>query len=403
MTWRESVRYHLWKRVGVPTLPKKVVDPALRAARTADEVVRATERGLSAITGRSITVERNGSSLSAKTLREFSDGMLMAARRHGRVPLDLLAVGSLPKNTFARTELSVVRDPVTTQLTHYGGHIILNESRFRPGGRLGVLQTARWAELAGYVRTRMYTPQAFGAHELAHVVDSLMAHPEWKQAGVLPNFPQSLRQQVVEMIGERRGKPAGRVTPKDVAAELGANAASDFDGTMNELVADADADVTLNRDMAHPINQKVAERLAQAKEPFAPGPGARLQEWRGREHTRSVTGMEHWFPDVAFTVAPTPGTAQPPAPEASPAQESAQIRTHTPPRTIAVDETHAAPGNPAVLRAAAGFSPPPVIKPSIVPGRQSRGAVNTRMLDVVPGLSPYKPVNERPRSHDKFL
>ncbi|MEU8133598.1 hypothetical protein [Streptodolium elevatio] len=404
MTWRESARYHLWKWVGIPTLPTTVADPALRAARTVDEVVHATQRGLSAATGRNVALERSGSALSAKTLREFSDGMLLAVRRHGRVPLDALEVGSLPREQLAFAGANVQCDTVTAQLTHCGGHITLNESRFRPGARFGLWMGARGAELGGLGRTRrLRTPQAAGAHELAHVVDALMAHPEWKQAGVMPDHPQSLREQVAEMVGERRGKPAGQVTPKDVAAELGVNAAGDFDGAMNELVADADADVSVNKEKAHPINQKVAERLAQAKEPFVPGPGARLQEWRGREHTRSVTGVEHWFPDVNFPVAPTPGPVQRPAPETGPGQVHAPaprgaVRT-------AADGTRAALVDPAVLRApAAGLSSLPVIKPRMTPQRQSPTAVNTSpTLDAVRGISPYKAVSERQLSREKFL
>lgn len=404
MTWRESVRYHLWKWVGVPMVPTRVADPALRAARTLEEVVRATEQGLSAATGRNVAVEREGRSLSARTLREFSDGMLMAARRHGRVPLDGLAVDSLPKSKFAQAYVKVEGDPATAQLKYYGGHIVLGEARFRPGGRFAVLQLARWTELAGHVRPRMLTPQAFGAHEVAHLVDSLMAHPEWKQADVMPDFPQSLRGQVVELIGERRGKPAGQVTLDDVAAELGANAASDFNGPMSELVADADADVTVNKGKSHPINRKVAERLAQAKESFVPGPGARLQVWRGREHTRSVTGLEHLLPDVAVPAASTREPARQPAPEAGPVREPARIHPHAPRRAVrpVADGGRSALVDPPVRGAIAARSGlPPTSKPTATPRRQSATAVNTRTLDTAPVISPYKTASELRLSQDR--
>ncbi|WP_436777007.1 hypothetical protein [Yinghuangia sp. YIM S09857] len=130
MSWRESLRYQAWRWVGLPLSPLRVGDAALQAAKSASEIARTTAQRIADATGRATRLTYEGTSLSSKSLREFSDGVLAGVRRHGRVPLDVVALGTLPNSHMAHTSGTAMYHVATDQLTYRRGEITLNERRF---------------------------------------------------------------------------------------------------------------------------------------------------------------------------------------------------------------------------------------------------------------------------------
>lgn len=131
-------------------------------------------------------------------------------------------------------------------------------------------------------------PTATGVHEYVHSVDKAAAHPEWREADVVPGHPQSLRDEAMAEVGRRVGKPADQVSRADVVSVWGEYAATDFDEFVPIMVADA----IVNGPYADSFSHRVYDRLQVAVSEFEPGPGAKLQDWHGRPHTRDAHGIK---------------------------------------------------------------------------------------------------------------
>lgn len=205
-------------------------------------------------------------------------------------------------------------------------------------------------------------PTPSGVHEYIHSVDKAMAHPEWREADVVPGHPLSLRDEAIAEVGRRVGKPADQVSHADVVSVWGEYAASDLGEFVPVLVADS----IVNGPHADGFSHRVYDRLQVAAGEFKPGPGAKLQKWRGRPRTSQTHGISELFDE--YPVLP-PG-----APAASPGRQ-AEARIARTAEIHAVTAAACAGLTPAANTAAApkspvlrGASPLPVNRPEILRG-----------------------------------
>ncbi|MFJ8747621.1 hypothetical protein ACIRL2_50885 [Embleya sp. NPDC127516] len=206
-------------------------------------------------------------------------------------------------------------------------------------------------------------PTASGVHEYIHAVDKT-AHPEWREADVVPGHPQSLRDEAMAEVGRRVGKPADRVSRRDVVSVWGEYAATDFGEFVPILVADA----IVNGPHADSFSHRVYDRLQVAVSEFEPGPGAQLQDWHGRPHTRDAHGITELWNEKPVL---------PPAPREEPSQILARLIQLQ--ENITQARTARSAAMRSVMAASVGFAPvansaaPPK---SPTPGSRSSDPVN---------------------------
>ncbi|WP_406297738.1 hypothetical protein OG948_19360 [Embleya sp. NBC_00888] len=231
---------------------------------------------------------RNG---DIRTLHEMADGMLRTSEL-----FSTSARGNiLPFNVYASEGAEWERDNGAMTLTlpadvpvkgseqwnwvNLGVSVVLSDYWTSPEQR-ETLQSLSQRDLDPKVMGIR-----IGAHEMAHVME-MNAHPEWRNAGVLPDYPNSMYDDLREIIGGQIGKPAGLVTLEDLTQVLWYSPGMTV--TADEVPAYAVDNVVMEGPGANSANAYITERLGSAIAPFKPGSGAILQEWRGRAHTLSA-------------------------------------------------------------------------------------------------------------------
>jgi hypothetical protein len=380
------LRFSLWK-AGVRIDPFPVVHPHLKHARTLDQVQKGLDQGLEEVLIDSAAVVRLGADADVDTARHFADGILLAAPRFPQVWLS--AVTAVPMQ-YSEQGLPFA----ATTHTHWKARdfrFVLTHSRISVAAEWLSQEpgTRRFWEGGGQALARLdpgrppgtSTPTGIGVHEFIHAVEAQLAHPEWKYAGVIPGYPNSLRDDVARMVGDRLGIPAARVTEHQVGQVLGFYAATN----LGELTAEAGADVILNGPRANPINQSIFGRMKTAILPFEPGPGAELQVWLGRHQTQAIEGIHEYAKRHTFPPpAPVPAAA-------SPRYEQA--------RAIARIAAHGLPE----VRTAVDHLRTTAMKASNGAAAEHRGSVNQQLPEIIhgPGVPANinQPLLRRSRSH----
>ncbi|WTW95596.1 hypothetical protein OG216_20390 [Streptomycetaceae bacterium NBC_01309] len=311
--FQQVLRHLIW-RAGVPVDPFPVRNPWLAAASGITEVESALAQGLEAaqpgLKGLyPHTVEVTfGDDVDLEGARHFADGMLLAAERFPDAPVALVEATSL-----AGRSLPGVKSSQATAASWSGLGTVQPDKELPPAfvyarSEIRVdsdaylstdpdTQRETYSSLQTTERKRTLLglgaglPTPAGAHEYIHSVDKAVAHPEWREADVVPGHPQSLRDEAIDEVGRRLGKPADQVTRADVVSVWGEYAATDLDEFVPILVADA----IVNGPHADSFSHRVYDRLQVAVSEFEPGPGAQLQDWHGRPHTRDAHGIaELW-------------------------------------------------------------------------------------------------------------
>lgn len=309
--FQQVLRHLIW-RAGVPVDPFPVRNPWLAAASGITEVESALAQGLEAaqpgLKGLyPHTVEVTfGENVDLEGARHFADGILLAAEHFPDAPVALMEASSLSHEAVAvenaemsagtRTFLATSKE-ATPAFVWARSEIRVDSDTFLPADP-GKQRIVHHDLLVGERRGLLLglgagLPAPAGAHEYIHAVDMGSAHPEWLEADVLPGHPQALREEARAETGRRLGKPADQVTHADMASVWGEHTVSD----MREFVAVLAADSIVNGPHADRFSHRVYDRLQVAVSEFEPGPGAQLQDWHGRPHTRDAHGIAEVFDD----------------------------------------------------------------------------------------------------------
>ncbi|HSA49699.1 MAG TPA: hypothetical protein VLH10_06245 [Yinghuangia sp.] len=352
----QQVLRHLIWRAGVPVDLFPVRNPWLAAAPGITEVESALARGLEAaqpglkgVYPHTVEVAFGGD-VDLERVRHFADGVLLAAEHFPDAPVALVEAAPLSGQSLEGVEGT---SQVTAQTWSGLGTVqpdmelpptfVYARSEIRvdsdvylsadPGKQREIYSGERASERSGLLLgLGASLPTPAGVHEYIHSVDKARAHPEWREADVVPGHPLSLRDEAMAEVGRRVGKPPDQVSRADVVGVWGEYAATDFGEFVPIMVADA----IVNGPHADSFSHRVYDRLQVAVSEFAPGPGAKLQDWHGRPHTRDAHGIpELWDKKPVLP----PG-----APAAAPAQKEEA-------RTAGSTETR------SVIAATAGFSP----------------------------------------------
>jgi len=322
--FRQVLRHYIW-RAGVPVDPFPVRNPWLAAAPGISEVnaalaqgLEAAQPGLKGVYPHTVEVAF-ADDVDLEGARHFADGVLLAAEHFPDAPVALVETASLSGQSLEGVASSQVTaqtwsglataEPVDKELppvfVYARSEIRLDSDAYLstdPDSQREIYSALRMTERK---RTLLGPgaglPTPSGVHEYIHSVDKTVAHPEWHEADVLPGHPQSLRDEAMDEVGRRVGKPADQVSRRDVAGVWGEYAATDFGEFVPILVADA----IVNGPHADAFSHRVYDRLQIAVSEFEPGPGAKLQDWHGRPHTRNAHGLTELF-DEKPVVPPAP-------------------------------------------------------------------------------------------------
>ncbi|MGW0660904.1 hypothetical protein [Streptodolium elevatio] len=349
--------------------PFPVRNPWLAAASGIAEINAAAARALQAsqagLDGRypHVAEVTFGDNVDPDRARHFLDGMLLAAEHFPDAPVSLVDDrplsnqplvgvdhGQVSAQTGSTLYMSPSADNKPDRFVHARSEILVDSDSYLSADP--DTQRINDAALRATERDRLLLglgailPTPAGVHEYIHSVDKAMAHPEWREADVVPGHPLALRDEALAEVGRRVGKPTDQVSREDVVSVWGEYAATDLSEFVPLLVADK----IVNGPYADRFSHRVYDRLQVAVSNFKPGPGAKLQKWRGRPRTDNSHGISELFDE--YPVLP-PG-----APTASPGRlEDARISRTT--------EIHGAMAvacaglTPAANTAAAPKSPAP--------------------------------------------
>ncbi|MFJ8746304.1 hypothetical protein ACIRL2_44025 [Embleya sp. NPDC127516] len=324
------LRHLIW-RSGVPVDPFPVRHPGLAAARDLFEVedvlgseLAQAQRGLAEVYEYEPHVPVNLGSADVEGARHFADGLLLGAQHFPDAPVERIVGTALSRLSLeavgGATQVSALTSP-QIYITHpdelgrrffaYAqAEIKVDTAAFL--SKRPAKQRETYADLRATDRGSLLLgmgaslPTPTGVHEYLHVVEKTMAHPEWRKAGVIPGYPNSLSDDVRAAVALRVGKPAERLTKADYVSVVGEYAAT----TLDELVAVLGTDAIMNGPNAEPISRLVYDRLQAAVRPFEPGPGATLSIWLGRARTRDVRaalnlqGQEPTLPPELASASP---------------------------------------------------------------------------------------------------
>lgn len=368
----------------MPVDPFPVHNPWLAAAPGITEVNSTLARGLEAAQPglKGVyphTVEAAiGDGVDLEGARHFADGVLLAAGHFPDAPVALVESAPLSGQSL----VGIDGGSQVTALT-WSGLATVPLDKELP-------QTFAWArseirvDSDAYLSTdpgaqqRMYRglltdahkrsilglgaglPTVSGVHEYIHSVDMCAAHPEWREADVVPGHPQSLRDEAMAEVGRRVGKPADQVSRADVVSVWGEYSTTDFGEFVPILVADA----IVNGPHADSFSHRVYDRLRVAVSEFEPGPGAKLQDWHGRPHTRDDHGIKELWDKKP--VLPPEQQKEPSQIAADVVQWAADIAQARTARTAAIRGAMAASAGlaPVANSAAPLRSPTPTVAPS---------------------------------------
>ncbi|MGW1997485.1 hypothetical protein [Embleya sp. NPDC001921] len=261
------------------------------------------QRGLAEAYEYEPRVSVNLGSADVEGARHFADGLLLGARHFPDALVERIVGTALSRLSLEAVEGETQATALTSCeifttrpdelgrrfFAHAEAEIKVDTAAFL--SRKPAKQRETYADLRatdrGFLLLGMGAglPTPTGVHEYLHVVEKAMAHPEWRKAGVIPGYPNSLRDDVRAAVALEVGKPAERLTKADYVSVVGEYAAT---SDLAELVAILGTDAIMNGPNVKPISRLVYDRLQAAVRPFEPGPGATLSVWLGRARTRDV-------------------------------------------------------------------------------------------------------------------